>query len=201
MALLSLFEKSIISTFSLDKRYLYVQCIWKYNLPESHALLTKIWLIFFFRVLASFLPSSLQSMSTCFTKKGRLDQLTKLEDKLTFRWNIPSISILLIKDNYSNQEARFSRPLSLDCALKVISLIGPDCPEKAFYVDSMAITHAALVKYWSAVSFAVGPFCSDVDCLPFTADSRKFRLGCKLVNVFLVRPTGKFPGQTEILKR
>ena len=85
----------------------------------------------------------------------------KLEDKLKFRWNIPSISMLLIKDNYSNQEARFLRSLSLDCALKVISLIGPDCPE-AFYVDSMAITHAALVKYWSAVSFAVGPSRSDV---------------------------------------
>lgn len=87
----------------------------------NRMLLTKICLILFFRVLASFLPSSLQSMSTCFTKKGRLDQLTKLEDKLKFRWNIPSISILLIKDNYSKQEARFSRPLSLDCALKVIS--------------------------------------------------------------------------------
>ena len=72
--------------------------------------------------------------------------------------------MLLIKDNYSNQEARFSRPLelSLDCALKVISLIGPDCPEKAFYVDSMAITPAALVKYSSAVSFAVCPSRSDV---------------------------------------
>ena len=38
-------------------------------------------------------------------------------------------------------------------------------------------------------------------CLPFTTNSRKFLSGCKyMVNVFLVRPTGKFPGQTEIPK-
>lgn len=144
--------------------YPHVQCIWKNNLLESRALLTKIYLIFFFRVLASFLPSSLQSMSTCFTKKGRLDQLTKLEDKLKFRWNIPSFSILLIKDNYSNQEARFSRPLSLDCALKVISqrFDWTWLSREGILCGLHGNNTCRASKYWSAVSFAVGPSRSDV---------------------------------------
>ena len=38
-------------------------------------------------------------------------------------------------------------------------------------------------------------------CLPFTTNSRKFRLG--MVNVIVVRHSGKFPGQTQsdLLKR
>lgn len=119
--LFNIFSKKMLCPLSL-----LIKDIPMCNASEStiylnRRLLTKICLILFFRVLASFLPSSLQSMSTCFTKKGRLDQLTKPEDKLKFRWNIPSISILLIKDNYSNQEARFPRLLRLDWVLKVIS--------------------------------------------------------------------------------